>query len=139
MTQHTDSQSDLLPTTVREFFAAHTVVQKIVTIEGQLTSRQSELESLQRRYEALRGQTAMATLTVSISETGEPVAVAEEDDFLDAFAGGWKALVEAFSWLLVVLGAVLPFAVVLGLPALGYLWWRRRRKATVAATSTSTP
>ncbi|PSL53248.1 SnoaL-like protein [Saccharothrix carnea] len=25
MTQHTDSQSDLLPTTVREFFAAHVV------------------------------------------------------------------------------------------------------------------
>jgi hypothetical protein len=118
---------------VRGLLDRATTTAEITDIEAELTSRQSELESLQRRYEALRGQTAMATLTVSISETGEPVAVAEEDDFLDAFAGGWKALVEAFSWLLVVLGAVLPFAVVLGLPAFGYLWWwrRRRRKSEV--------
>ncbi|MFJ6670890.1 DUF4349 domain-containing protein [Actinosynnema sp. NPDC091369] len=128
---------------VRGLLDRATTTAEITDIEAELTSRQSELESLQRRYEALKGQTAMATLTVSISETGEPVAVQDGNDFLDAFAGGWKALVEAFSWLLVVLGAVLPFAVVLGLPAVGYLWWRRRRRATapapVAATSTSAP
>ncbi|MFE9744668.1 DUF4349 domain-containing protein [Saccharothrix saharensis] len=124
---------------VRGLLDRATTTAEITDIEAELTSRQSELESLQRRYETLKGQTAMATLTVSISETDEPVVVRDENDFLDAFAGGWKALVEAFSWLLVVLGAVLPFAVVLGLPTVGYFWWRRRRKATTVAPSTTTP
>jgi hypothetical protein len=114
---------------VRGLLDRATTTSEITDIEAELTKRQSELESLQRRYETLKGQVAMSTLTVVISATGEPVVVQDENDFLSAFAGGWKALVEAFAWLLVVLGAVLPFAVVLGLPAFGYLWWRRRRKA----------
>ena len=128
---------------VRGLLDRATTTSEITEIEAELTSRQSELESLQRRYEALKGQVAMSTLTVVISGTGEPAAVRDENDFLDAFAGGWRALVEAFAWLLVVLGAVLPFAVVLGLPAFGYFWWRRRRKAVpvvpAPAASSSTP
>ncbi|MEU4444290.1 DUF4349 domain-containing protein [Actinosynnema sp. NPDC050801] len=115
---------------------------EITDIEAELTKRQSELESLQRRYETLKGQVAMSTLNVAISATGAPVAVAEENDFLDAFAGGWKALVSAFGWLLVVLGGVLPFAVVLGVPTFAYLWWRRRRRSAVTpppVASSSTP
>lgn len=114
---------------------------EITDIEAELTKRQSELESLQRRYETLKGQVAMATLTVSLSVKGEPVAVVREegDDFLSAFAGGWRALLAGLSWLLVVVGAVLPFAVVLGLPAFGYLWWRRRRRKTTEVTAPVTP
>jgi hypothetical protein len=83
----------------------------------------------------------MSTLTITISPTGAPAAVPEENSFLTAFAGGWDALVGAFGWLLVVLGGVLPFAVVLGLPTFGYLWWRRRRKVVVATPepSSTTP
>ncbi len=120
---------------VRGLLERATTTSEITDIEAELTKRQSELESLQRRHEALKGQVAMSTLTVVISATGEQVVVREEDDFLSAFAGGWKALVEAFSWLLVVLGGVLPFAVVLGLPTFGYLWWRRRRKTAPAAVT----
>ncbi|GAB2996008.1 DUF4349 domain-containing protein [Saccharothrix stipae] len=115
---------------------------EITDIEAELTKRQSELESLQRRYETLKGQVAMSTLNVVISATGEPAPVREENDFLDAFAGGWKALVSAFGWLLVVLGGVLPFAVVLGVPTFAYLWWRRRRRSAVTPppiASSSTP
>jgi hypothetical protein len=111
---------------------------EITDIEAELTKRQSELESLQRRYETLKGQVAMATLTVSLSAKSEPVPVVqEENDFLSAFADGWRALLAALSWLLVIVGAVLPFAVVLGLPAFGYLWWRRRRKPAEAAEATA--
>lgn len=104
---------------------------EITQIEGELTQRQSELESLQRRYDTLKGQVAMSTLTVTIGSRDAPVAAEEDNSFLTALAGGWDALLTAFGWLLVVVGAVLPFAVVLGVPALGYLWWRRRRKAPV--------
>ncbi|WP_158846913.1 DUF4349 domain-containing protein [Saccharothrix deserti] len=117
---------------VRGLLERAATTSEITDIEAELTKRQSELESLQRRYETLKGQVAMSTLTVTISRQGTPPVVEEENDFLDAFAGGWKALLEAFSWLMVVLGAVLPFAVVLGLPAFGYLWWRRRRRSEAA-------
>ena len=124
---------------VRGLLERATTTSEITDIEAELTKRQSELESLQRRYEALKGKVAMATLTVVISATGEPVVVQEENDFLAALAGGWNALVKALGWLLVLLGAVLPFAVVLGLPAFGYFWWRRRRRAAAPAPAASTP
>ncbi|MEU4740573.1 DUF4349 domain-containing protein [Actinosynnema sp. NPDC023658] len=126
---------------VRGLLDRATSTSEITDIEAELTKRQSELESLQRRYETLKGQTAMSTLTIAISETGAPAAVPEEKNFLSALAGGWDALVGAFGWLLVVLGGVLPFAVVLGLPTFGYLWWRRRRRvvAPAPAPSSSTP
>ncbi|PSL54946.1 uncharacterized protein DUF4349 [Saccharothrix carnea] len=124
---------------VRGLLDRATTTAEITDIEAELTKRQSELESLQRRYETLKGQVALSTLTVVISATGEPVVVPEEEnEFLAAFAGGWNALLKAFGWLLVVVGGVLPFAVVLGLPTFGYLWWRRRRKAVPVASS-STP
>jgi hypothetical protein len=126
---------------VRGLLDRASTTSEITDIEAELTKRQSELESLQRRYETLKGQVAMSTLTVVMSSQRAPaVVVEEEDDFLSAFAGGWKALLAAFSWLLVVLGGVLPFAVVLGVPAFGYLWWRRRRRAAAKpAVTTATP
>ncbi|WP_367134547.1 DUF4349 domain-containing protein [Saccharothrix sp. HUAS TT1] len=115
---------------VRGLLDRATTTAEITDIEAELTERQSELESLQRRYETLKGQVALSTLTVVITTSDAPAVVAEEENgFLAAFTGGWKALLGAFGWLLVVVGAVLPFAVVLGLPAFGYLWWRRRRRA----------
>ncbi|MBP2339550.1 hypothetical protein JOF41_005728 [Saccharothrix coeruleofusca] len=104
---------------------------EITQVEGELTRRQSELESLQRRYDALKGQVALSTLTISISRaeaTAGPVAE-DRPDFLTALAGGWGALVDVAALLLAALGAVLPFAVVLGVPGGVWLWLRRKRKA----------
>ncbi|MFE2753141.1 DUF4349 domain-containing protein [Actinosynnema sp. NPDC059335] len=122
---------------VRGLLERATTTAEITDVEAELTKRQAELESLQRRYETLKGQVALSTLTVTVSAAGASVVVEEEDDFLSAFAGGWHALVDAFAWLLVVLGAVLPFAVVLGLPVLGYWWRRRRRRVAAPATGAS--
>ncbi|MEU7531375.1 DUF4349 domain-containing protein [Saccharothrix sp. NPDC042600] len=112
---------------------------EITTIEAELTKRQSELESLQRRYDTLKGQVAMSTLTVTVNQKTAPPAMPKEEDptFLSAFGGGWDALVGAVSWLLVVLGAVLPFVVVLGVPAVAYLAWRRSRRTLVTRKSVS--
>ncbi|QFZ24889.1 DUF4349 domain-containing protein [Saccharothrix syringae] len=104
---------------------------EITGIEAELTKRLSELESLERRYEALKGQVSLSTLTVTVGSRPAPPAAAEEDGdqgFLGALAGGWRALTTTVGWVLVVVGAVLPFAVVLGVPAAAYLWWSRRRR-----------
>ncbi|CCH35333.1 DUF4349 domain-containing protein [Actinosynnema sp. NPDC047251] len=107
---------------------------EITQIEAELTKRQGELESLQRRYDSLRGQVSMSTLTLSVSRTAEVVQggdKAEDENFLTALGDGWGALTKAVSWLLIVIGSVLPFAVVLATPLIAYLAWRRRRKSAV--------
>ncbi|MBW4715822.1 DUF4349 domain-containing protein [Saccharothrix obliqua] len=117
---------------VRALLDRATTTAEITQIESELTRRQGELESLLRRHDTLKGQAAMSTLTVAIGRTDRaPAAPAEDDDFLTALAGGWHALTAALGWLLIVIGRVLPFAVVLGAPLLGYLAWRRRRKGAV--------
>jgi len=117
---------------VRALLERASSTSEITDIEEELTGRLAELESLQRRHDTLKGQVAMATLTVTVGERpGEPAPPEpDEEDFLGAFAGGWRALVDGVGLLLVVVGAVLPFALVLGLPgAAAYLWWRRRKSA----------
>lgn len=104
---------------------------EIAQIEGELTKRQSELESLQRRSEALKGKVALATLTVQVSTV--PIAPPEPQKagFGSAFVGGWNALLAVLGGILVGLGAVLPFVLVLGVPAAVVIYvWRKRRRVT---------
>ncbi|MEU3922411.1 DUF4349 domain-containing protein [Streptomyces sp. NPDC029004] len=94
----------------------------VVTLEGQLSSRQAELESLLAQQAALKDRTTLATITLSLSEP-EKEEHKEDDDpgFLDALGGGWDALVATGEWIAVVVGAVAPFAAVL---AVLYALWR---------------
>ncbi|MFD7652996.1 DUF4349 domain-containing protein [Actinosynnema sp. NPDC059797] len=115
---------------------------EITDIEAELTKRLSELESLQRQHDTLKGQVSMGTLTVTIGE--RPVEQAppapDDEDFLGAFAGGWRALVSALGLVLVVIGAILPFALVLGVPgAAAYFWWRRRKASLPRITPPPAP
>jgi len=101
---------------------------EIAQIEGELTKRQSELESMQRRSASLQGKVAMATLTVQVSTT--PIAPPKEQKagFGGAFLAGWDALVTVFGWITVAVGGLLPFVLVLGVPAALVIYVLRRRK-----------
>jgi hypothetical protein len=108
-------------------------IDDIVTLEDELSTRQSDLESLQSRQETLRGQTAMATVTLQLREPdAEPRGEEEDDDSAApsigaALSGGWGAFVTTLAWTGAVLVAVLPFAAALALLALaGRAWYRRR-------------
>jgi hypothetical protein len=108
---------------IRELMDRATKLSDVVTLEGELSSRQADLEALLARQASLRDRTSLATITLSLSET--PVEQAAKDDdpgFVDALAGGWDAFVTMLRWLAVVLGAVLPFAAALALLVL--LWLR---------------
>ncbi|MET9762545.1 DUF4349 domain-containing protein [Streptomyces sp. NPDC006372] len=132
---------------VRELMERATRLADVVTLEGELSTRQADLEALLARQASLKDRTSLATITLSLSET--PVKKAEKDDddpgFVDALAGGWNAFVTMLRWLAVVLGAVLPFAAVAALIAL--LWLRvvrprlprRPRPAPTPATSALGP
>ncbi|WP_030249050.1 MULTISPECIES: DUF4349 domain-containing protein [unclassified Streptomyces] len=108
---------------IRELMDQATKLSDVVTLEGELSSRQADLEALLARQASLKDRTSLATITLSLSET--PVKKAEKNDdpgFVDALAGGWNAFVTMLRWLAVALGALLPFATVAALITL--LWLR---------------
>ncbi|PPS79191.1 DUF4349 domain-containing protein [Streptomyces sp. MH60] len=128
---------------VRELMDRATKLSDVVSLEGELSTRQAELEALLARQAALKDRTSLATITLSLSET--PVKHEEkkkEDDdpgFMDALAGGWDAFVTMLRWVAVVLGAVLPFAAVAALLALLWLRVVRRRLPRRPAPASAAP
>ncbi|NEA50365.1 DUF4349 domain-containing protein, partial [Streptomyces sp. SID10815] len=87
----------------------------VVALEGELSRRESDLESLLGRQASLKDRTSLATITLSLSGTAAHRTAAADDapGFGDAVAGGWHVFVTVVRWLALALGAVLPFAVVL--------------------------
>ncbi|MFJ7493960.1 DUF4349 domain-containing protein [Streptomyces sp. NPDC097727] len=118
----------------------------VVALEGELSSRQASLESLLAQQESLKDRTALATVTLDLTE---PETVAEDGDddpgFLDALGGGWHAFVTMLRWLAMAVGAAAPFlataAVLLLLWRLfqGRLPGRRAPRAPERSESSSTP
>ncbi|MFE9022942.1 DUF4349 domain-containing protein [Streptomyces sp. NPDC007808] len=130
---------------IRELMDQATKLSDVVTLEGELSSRQADLEALLARQASLEDRTSLATITLSLAETPVKKAAAKDDDpgFLDALAGGWGAFVTMLRWLAVVLGAVLPFAAVGALIVLVWLKVVRprlpRRPEPVPATTALGP
>ncbi|MFF4230785.1 DUF4349 domain-containing protein [Streptomyces sp. NPDC001820] len=103
----------------------------VVTLEGQLSSRQAQLESLLAQHAALKDRTTLATITLVLSEKEDKGQKEKDDDpsFLDALGGGWDALVATGRWIAVAVGAVAPFAAVLGVLYALWRWVLRPRLA----------
>ncbi|GAA4323094.1 DUF4349 domain-containing protein [Streptomyces venetus] len=129
---------------IRELMERASRISDVVTLEGELSTRQADLEALLARQASLKDRTSLATITLTLSET--PVKKAEKDDdpgFVDALAGGWGAFVTMLRWLAVAVGALLPFAAVAALITL--IWLRvvrprlPRRPRPAPATSTLGP
>ncbi|MFH8344065.1 DUF4349 domain-containing protein [Streptomyces sp. NPDC018045] len=106
---------------VRALMDRATSIGDIVTLESELSRRQSELESLQARLKSLREQTGMATVTLVLREPDAAAEDAAGTSFGDALGGGWDAFTAGVRWLLVAVGAALPF---LAAGALVYALWR---------------
>ncbi|MFF7352710.1 DUF4349 domain-containing protein [Streptomyces filipinensis] len=116
----------------------------VVALEGELSSRQADLEALLARQASLKDRTSLATVTLSLSET--PVRKPAGDDspgIVDALSGGWRVFVAMLRWIALGLGAVLPFAAFAALSAL--LWLRivrprppRRREPAAVTTAPGT-
>jgi hypothetical protein len=124
---------------VRALLDKAQTVSDIVSIESEVTKREADLESLEKRREALSGQVALSTVTVRISKgSAPPPPPAPSQDsggFLAGLSGGWHAFLATGGVVLRVLGAVLPFVAVLGIPGFyAVRAWRRRRRPAVPVT-----
>ncbi|MCZ2525403.1 DUF4349 domain-containing protein [Streptomyces sp. HB2AG] len=107
----------------------------VVTLEGELSRRQADLEALEAQLESLQERTGMATVTLTLVTEGDSAPREDDEGVWDAFTGaladGWHAFYTAFRGLLVIVGSVLPFAVVL-VPVAWLLLRRRRANAPAA-------
>ncbi|MBO0829174.1 MAG: DUF4349 domain-containing protein [Streptosporangiales bacterium] len=110
-----------------------TDVREVLSIETQVSQRESELEALQARQRALDTQVRYATITLALS--GPHAAPPKrETGLLAGLRAGWHGLLVFLTGLLTVVGAVLPFLLVVApLGALAYVVRRRRRRKAAAA------
>lgn len=128
---------------VRELMDRATKLSDVVALEGELSTRQADLEALLAQQASLKDRTSMATITLSLTESGARAAAKDDDpSFGDALGGGWDAFVTALRWVAIVLAAVLPFAAVAAL--LFALWLRfirprLSRRPTPAASAAPLP
>lgn len=108
---------------VEQLLARADSLKEIIWIESQLTSRQAELDSLKSQQAWLTDQTSESTITIDIEKLSEAKAkkkAADEAGFLGGLKGGMKALGAFSSALATIVGALLPFAImllILGAPA----------------------
>jgi hypothetical protein len=115
--------------TIRRLFSKATTIGEVVSIESQLAKRQADLDSLEQQQKWLADQTSLSTITLTVRHTDKVTTPAtRHTGFLGGLQAGWHGLTGAATAMLAVVGAVLPYAVVLGVVGTPiWLVWRRRR------------
>jgi hypothetical protein len=111
----------------------------MIRLESEIARREADLASLRAQQDYLSDQTSLATISVTMT-TPEAAPKGKDDPledagFLAGLDGGWNALLDALVVVATVLGAVLPFGVVLAVLGVPFLVWLRtaRRRRTAAA------
>jgi hypothetical protein len=123
---------------VRALLAKAQTIGEVTSLESELSRREADLESLKGQQRSLDDLTALSTVAVTLlgpdAPAPPPPPKKAQGGFLGGLKSGWHAFVVAVGVVLTVLGAALPFVLVLGVPLLlGYRWQRRRRARTVVA------
>ncbi|MEU5285560.1 DUF4349 domain-containing protein [Streptomyces sp. NPDC020755] len=123
---------------VRELMDRAEKISDVVALEGELSSRQSDLESLLAQQSGLKDRTSLATITLDLTPPDAPDGDGREEDtgFLDALGGGWDAFVTVLRWIAVAFGAAFPFLVT---GALALLVWRVLRARRAARRAPAAP
>ncbi|GAB3676156.1 hypothetical protein GCM10028814_07050 [Angustibacter aerolatus] len=115
---------------VRALLAKATTVGQVVQVEGELSKRQADLESLEAQLKVLSDSAALSTFTVSLQPKGvAAVQPKQHNGFVDGLLGGWHALGASAKVLVTVVGALLPFAILFALVLVPLVVVLRRRAA----------
>jgi hypothetical protein len=123
---------------LRKLLSRAGTVSGLLAVQEQINQEEAGLEALQSQQRALARETTYATISMTVTGVPPPrvhrhphYAVA---GFLGGLAAGWRALLVVVTGLLTAAGAVLPFAIPLGLAALAAVatrrWLGRRRSAS---------
>ncbi len=126
---------------VRELMDQAEKISDVVALEGELSSRQSDLESLLAQQASLKDRTSLATITLDLTPPDAPGDDGSKDEdpgFLDALGGGWDAFVTMLRWIAVAFGAAFPFLLTAALAVVVWRVLRKRRAARRAAPVVTT-
>ena len=105
----------------------------LIAIEGELSTRQADLESMKSQRDYLSDQIEYSTITLDLYATGT-IAVGAPDNFWTGVVAGWHTMVAVLGAVLVGVGFMLPWlltvAVLIGIVALIVRLITRKGKAT---------
>jgi hypothetical protein len=115
-------------------------INQLLRFESAITQRRGEYQSLKAQRNDLVGQTSMSTihLDLSVPPTHTAPGPVHHAGFVTGLRHGWNALIGTVMVALTVVGAVLPFAVVLALVGVPLWWWGRRLWRTRPARGPAT-
>jgi hypothetical protein len=135
---------------LRALMTEATSMKDVIALESELSSREADLESLQRRQATLSDQVALSTISVTVNAISAPIKAAavepvvEKSAFLKGLEAGWRGVTAVGRAAASVLGALLPFLLPLALlGAAGWIVTRsvrgRRGKAALPAVAAGHP
>jgi Domain of unknown function (DUF4349) len=134
---------------IRALLAQANSISDIVSLEGELTRREADLESLQAQQRNLSDLTALSTITATLlGPQAAPVKTEpKQTGFVGGLKAGWHTFQASLRVLLTIIGALLPFLMAIGIPVLIVIWLVRRNAqrtrqsivASMAATAPSAP
>jgi hypothetical protein len=115
---------------LQDFLKHSGSISDLVSLESTLTQRESELQSTVAQQQALSDQVDLSTLTVDLhTKAGAIRTGSGPAGFGSALRRALDGLLLSLRWLAALLGYLLPFLVVLAIPAVpAALWWRRNRQ-----------
>jgi hypothetical protein len=103
----------------------------VVSLEGELSKREADLESMQAQLAALNDQVSLSTITVTFlvpeAPAAAPVVAKHQNALQRGLHDGWQAFMGTVKVVLVIVGVVLPFAVLAAV-----LWWPVRRLVAIS-------
>ncbi len=103
----------------------------LLTVQNQINSEESDLESIEAQQRALSGETSYATVTLTIvgpKAKPSPVKHAKPKPppgLTGGLSAGWRALRITVSWGLAFVGAIAPFAAIAAIAVFGFFRTRR--------------
>ena len=144
-TQQRDIETRI--TTLRASIARYTTwlataqtTSDLIELEGAISQRQVELESLEAQQRSLADQVALSTIELHLYSDDTSPASTAPGDFGSALVVGWESFIAFWVGAMVVLGVLLPWLLMLGLiaaaVALTVRARRRRERSRRAAPPT---
>ncbi|WP_067508568.1 DUF4349 domain-containing protein [Actinoplanes sp. TFC3] len=113
----------------RKLLAQAKDLNDLVMLEREVATREADLASLQAKKRHLADLTALSTITAVLLDPQQAAPEQPEDaapGFLSGLRNGWHGLLTSLNVVVTVLGWLLPWLVLAGVPLAA--WWVRRRR-----------
>jgi Domain of unknown function (DUF4349) len=135
---------------VRKLLESTTNLGEVISLESELTNRETTVEQLLAQKRAIGDRVALATLRVQLSMTPveattttsttvAPIQPAAKPTVGKAFKSGWKGFVNVLVAIMIFLGYTAPFLVVVAIGAAVLIPITRRRRVALRNRSVAPP